>query len=53
MATKIRKLKKAPKGWVNLRSSTTAPRGYEWYSNGKSRFKSGYRHALVKISKKK
>ena len=29
---------KAPNGYIRLEGATTAPNGYEWYSNGKSRF---------------
>ncbi len=37
-----------PKGYVKLEGATTAPKGYEWYSNGKSRFGGEYKNALVK-----
>ena len=42
-----------PKGWIKLEGSTTAPNGYSWYSNGKSRFGGEYKHMLVKDKKKK
>lgn len=38
----------APDGWSKLEGATTAPKGYAWYSNNKSRFSDEYRHALVK-----
>lgn len=43
---------KVPKGWRVNRGATTAPRGYVWIDNGKSRFsaKRDYRHALIKES---
>ena len=37
-----------PEGYVKLEGATTAPKGYEWYSNGKSRFGGEYKNALVK-----
>lgn len=46
-----KKLDKAPKGWSKLSGATTAPKGYEWWSNGKSRFKDDYESALVKVAK--
>lgn len=39
---------KAPDGYIKLEGATTAPKGYEWYSNGKSRFGGEYKNALVK-----
>lgn len=41
-------LDKAPKGWTKLSNATTSPKGYSWYSNGKSRFGGEYKSALVK-----
>lgn len=38
-----------PDGWKYLNGATTAPNGYRWASNGKSRFSAEYRHALVKM----
>ncbi|KKL29017.1 hypothetical protein LCGC14_2369310 [marine sediment metagenome] len=45
----IEVLKSVPEGWHILASATTAPIGYSWYSNGKSRFTpdSEYKHVLV------
>lgn len=40
-------LKSIPKGWRKIRTATTHPSGYSWYSNGKSRFGPDYKHALV------
>ena len=37
-----------PEGWQKLEGATTAPNGYEWYNNGKSRFGGEYKNALVK-----
>ena len=41
-----------PEGYVKLEGATTAPKGYEWYSNGKSRFGGEYKNALVKKEEK-
>lgn len=43
---------KVPEGYVKLEGATTAPKGYEWYSNGKSRFGGEYKNALVKKEEK-
>jgi len=40
-------LDKPPKGWKKINGST-APRGYEWYNNNKSRFGKDYKSVLVK-----
>lgn len=37
-----------PQGWKQIVGAMTAPVGYEWISNGKSRFSADYRKALVK-----
>ncbi len=42
-----------PFGWMPIKGATTAPVGYEWISNGKSRFSADYRIALVKETQKK
>lgn len=39
----------APEGWKKLEGSLTAPQGYEWWTNGASRFSSEYQAALVKV----
>lgn len=44
----VKKLDKPPRGWKKIKSASSAPNGYEWWSNGKSRFKEGYESALVK-----
>ena len=38
-----------PEGWVRVRGAMTAPLGWAWVSNGRSRFdpEGGYEHALV------
>lgn len=38
-----------PDGWKPLIGAQTAPIGYEWYFNGKSRFINEYKSALVKF----
>lgn len=43
-----RALDRLPEGWRYLGGSTTAPLGYRWACNIKSRFGGEYRHALVK-----
>lgn len=35
-----------PENWVKLEGANTAPIGKVWYSNGKSRFNTGYESAL-------
>ncbi len=40
-----------PEGYIKLEGATTAPKGYEWYSNGKSRFGGEYKSILVKTKK--
>lgn len=37
---------------VELQGATTAPCGYKWYSNNKSRFNGEYEHYLIKEDKK-
>jgi len=37
-----------PEGWAVLEGATTAPIGYMWIWNCKSRFGGGFRHALMK-----
>lgn len=46
MATK--RLKSVPKGYIKTIGATTAPRGYAWYNNGKSRFSGKRKIVLVK-----
>ncbi len=41
--------KRIPKGWKVLKGATTAPNGYVWIWNGKSRFLGEYRAGLVPI----
>lgn len=45
----IKKLDKLPEGWKYTKGAQTAPQGYKWANNGKSRFKPGYEQALVKV----
>ena len=42
-----------PKGWSFLSEARTAPYGYKWISNGKSRFSSAYEHALLRVDMRK
>lgn len=42
---------KAPKGWVKDNQALTAPKGYTWYNNGKSRFSKDRQAILVKDSR--
>lgn len=42
------KLDRLPEGWKALEGATTAPKGWYWASNGKSRFSGEYEHALVR-----
>lgn len=35
-----------PENWIKLEGASTAPIGKAWYSNGKSRFSTGYESAL-------
>ena len=44
----IRALDRLSKGWRYLDGATTAPLGYRWACNGRSRFGGEYRSALVK-----
>ena len=44
----ISRLNSLPEGWKFVKGAMTAPVGYKWACNGKSRFKPGYEHALVK-----
>lgn len=39
----------APKGWRLMEGATTAPRGYAWYSDGKSAFSGDRKIALVRM----
>ena len=45
---KVAKLENLPEGWRRNEKAMTAPRGWYWADNGKSRFKPGFEHALVK-----
>lgn len=44
------KIDHIPDGWREIKSANTAPDGWVWFCNGKSRFANewrDYRHALV------
>ena len=43
----VKILEEKPEGWIKNEGATTAPSGYNWYSNGKSLFGGEYKHALV------
>lgn len=45
----IKILDSLPKGWKWLEGATTAPNGFRWANNNKSRFSVEYRHALVRV----
>ncbi len=47
----MKKLNNPPKGWIKTRGATTAPIGYEWYNNRKSRFSGKRKIVLVKKKK--
>lgn len=37
-----------PNGWIILKGATTAPKGYKWISNNKSRFSGERKLAFLK-----
>lgn len=41
------KIDRVPEGWKVIRGAQTAPIGWVWVCNGKSRFGGEYEHALV------
>lgn len=47
----VQRLESLPDGWRYIDGAMTAPRGWRWANNGKSRFGKGkeYRHALVRV----
>ena len=51
MVRKIKRLSRAPKGFVKTVGATTAPRGFELFDNRQSRF-SG-RREIVLVKKRK
>jgi len=48
----IRLLDTPPDGWVIVPQASTAPIGWRWWSNGKSRFGGEYESALVREEKR-
>ena len=44
----VRVLDALPEGWRYIEGALTAPTGFRWACNGKSRFSPGYRHVLVR-----
>lgn len=47
----VKKYTEMPKGWDFLKGATTAPKGYEWIWNRKSRFGGEYQHGLLKVDR--
>lgn len=47
----VKKLDELPKGWRYIEGALTAPNGWRWASNGKSRFGGDYEHALVRAER--
>ncbi len=47
----VKRFNTPPKGWKPVENALTNPKGYTWYSNGKSRFSGQYETALVKNKK--
>lgn len=45
----LKPIEKLPDGWKFDERAVTAPKGYKWANNGKSRFSPDYRQALVKV----
>ena len=43
-----RRVNSPPKGYRKTIGATTAPNGYSWYNNGKSRFSGKRKSVLVK-----
>ena len=39
--------------WKDIQGASTAPKGYKWQNNGKSRFSKEYKSRLVKVKDKK
>lgn len=52
MAVKEGYLDHIPPGWKKIEGAMTAPKGYSWYSNGKSRFSGERKQALVRDGEK-
>lgn len=48
----VKRLNSVPSGWSEIKNAMTAPKGYTWYSNGKSRFSGEREIALVKDRRK-
>lgn len=44
----IAKYASLPDGWRYVEGALTAPNGWRWASNGKSKFSGGYQHALIR-----
>lgn len=45
----VRVLDALPESWRYIEGALTAPNGYRWACNCKSRFSPEYRHALVRL----
>lgn len=44
----VPRLDSLPDGWRYIDWAATAPRGWRWANNGKSRFGGEYEHALIR-----
>ena len=49
----VRRLNSVPDGWKPVENATTAPKGYTWYSNNKSRFSGEREVALVRDKRRR
>lgn len=45
---KVKVFTEMPEGWREIKNAVTAPKGFIWICNGKSRFSGEYVHALLK-----
>lgn len=45
----IKRFEVLPEGWAFIKGASTAPVGYRWANNRKSRFSAEYEQALVKV----
>lgn len=44
----VPRLEELPRGWRYIKGAITAPTGWRWAYNGRSRFAPGYRQALIR-----
>ncbi len=45
----VKELTTVPNGYRKTEGATTAPLGFEWYNNGKSRFSGNRKIVLIKV----